>query len=328
MKRFIKNILILVIPILLLMYPLDVFLSKELKKCDKEYLGEVTIWEDIYNSRMNYDLLIYGTSRAWLHIDPAIIEGGTGLSAYNLGMDGQDFGTIEFRHQQVLKYNKAPKVILFSLDDTTLSKRLGIYLKEQFLPYMLWNNDMEDVFSQYEGYDKYDCEIPLLRYAGDYKTIRLAIKTALKKKSDEPPYRRKGYRPLPKTWTKEFDNLLATLTPDDTSQNIIVNRGLEGMFIKFIAECKQNNIQLVLVYTPTYYKMDMIRKNMQDVLDLYKKIAEENNVPFLDYSKDPMCSDIKYFYNAAHLNTFGSQIFSKKLAGDLSKENILYLHKN
>jgi hypothetical protein len=40
---------------------------------------------------------------------------------------------------------------------------------------------------------------------------------------------------------------------------------------------------------------------------------------FLDYSSDTICNNKKLFYNSQHLNSKGSEIFTKKLAKDLLK---------
>ena len=63
------------------------------------------------------------------------------------------------------------------------------------------------------------------------------------------------------------------------------------------------------------------------MMTMFQNIADRNNIPFLDYSNDPICYDTSYFYNAMHLNARGADIFTAKLAHDLDSLNIIPARK-
>lgn len=65
MKRVIKKIFLFYLPIILLSYPLDKSISNYLKQSNKCY-GEYEVWNDIYSGKINADIAIYGSSRAWV----------------------------------------------------------------------------------------------------------------------------------------------------------------------------------------------------------------------------------------------------------------------
>jgi len=155
-------------------YFIDVFISRNLKKSNSFAEGEYPVWNDVIDGKVNSDLVIYGSSRAWVHIDPAMISDSFKISAYNLGIDGHSFTLQYLRHSMLLQHNKKPKIILYSLDLFTFRKRDDLYNLEQFLPYMLYNKQIRDATIGFKGFNLWDYEIPLVRYYG----LTDALKTA------------------------------------------------------------------------------------------------------------------------------------------------------
>lgn len=115
MKKFLTKIALYVFPIVAIMYPLDLYFSKSIKKMG-DPSGEIEVWEDIYNGTINADIAIYGSSRAACHINPKILEHSFGLRAYNLGMIATSFQLQYFRHIEYIKHNIKPKAIILSVD--------------------------------------------------------------------------------------------------------------------------------------------------------------------------------------------------------------------
>ena len=60
-----------------------------------------------------------------------------------------------------------------------------------------------------------------------------------------------------------------------------------------------------------------IHKNHDFIIDKVKKISNENNILFIDYSRMPEIMDKQYFADKLHLNSKGADIFTKKLAEDI-----------
>lgn len=50
-----------------------------------------------------------------------------------------------------------------------------------------------------------------------------------------------------------------------------------------------------------------------------KTFIKKYKLPFLNYAKDSLQLDKKYFYNAMHLNKKGSLILSQKIANDIKE---------
>ena len=104
MTSFLRKISYFLIPFVLLTWPLDLFLSHNLKKSTK-HPAEYEVWNDIYSGQLNADIAIYGSSRAWVHINPEVLSQGLGKTVYNFGLDGQAFEIQYLRHIEYFKHN-------------------------------------------------------------------------------------------------------------------------------------------------------------------------------------------------------------------------------
>ncbi len=313
MKKFFTKIIWFVILLLLLSIPLDIFLSKQLSQL-RRAPGENEVWNSIYGERTNVDIAIYGSSRAWVHINPEIISEATGRSTYNYGMDGHNFWLQYLRHVELLKHQSTPKVIIHSLDVFTLQKVKGLYGMDQFLPYMLWNTNMREYTSSYEGYHLWDYYIPLVRYYGKRTLLTKSLKSFIKK-TPYKPYRNNGYRAMDVSWNEDFKKAKEQIK----EYKIRLDSASVSLFEGYLQQCKQQKIEVVLVYTPEYIEGQGFIANRQGLIKYYDSIAHQFGIPFIDYSKDSICYNKQYFYNATHLNQTGSMLLSQKLADTLSK---------
>ncbi len=313
MKKFISKILYFLLPIVVIAYPLDCAMSYYLRQ-SSIYPGEFEVWNDIYNSDANCDVAIYGSSRAWVHIDPKIVRDSLGVTVYNFGLDGHNFWLQYMRHLELLKYNKKPKTIILSVDIFSLQKRSDLYKADQFLPYMLWNPMMKAYTSSFIGYDKIDYSIPLIRYAGKLDALQLIVDHINKPQTSER-FRQNGYRGIVRAWNNDMEK--AKLS--QKSYEIKMDSNSIALFEKFIKACKSDNIELILVYTPEFIEGQKFVSNREDLMKLYKNFAKKYALNYYDYSNDTICLNKEYFYNASHLNKKGSQIFSRNFAKRLKE---------
>ncbi len=314
MKKFIIKLLFFLLPLFLLSIPVDFFLSYLLRQSTEAAMGEMQVWNDIYNSKINCEIAIYGSSRAWVHIDPQILNDSLGLTAYNFGLDGHNFWLQYFRHSQFLKYNQKPKQIILSVDIFSLEKRGDLYNYLQFLPYMLWNMDIYHHTKSYQCFSKTDYFIPLIRYAGKVKALFYGLKFLFNGNSKR--LRNNGFAAMDKPWNKDLER--ARL--EKGQYEVELNEESIALLTRFVKECKKNNIELILVYTPEYLDGQKFVINREQVFKIFKKIAAEYRLRFYDYSSDKISFNKSFFYNSSHLNKVGSELFTKKFAHDLKLE--------
>lgn len=274
--------------------------------------GDIEVWNDIYESNIECELAIYGSSRAWVHIDPRIIRDSLNYSAYNFGVDGHNFWVQHLRHIEYIKKNKAPKIIVLAVDIFSLDKSPNLYNKSQFLPFMLWNKTIREETESYNGFDFIDFYIPLIRYFGDrYTLLELMNNYLLSVQSSN--YRENGFRAMDQEWNEDFSRAKSKMNAYQAK----IDPASKRLFERFINDCKTRGVQLILTYTPEYIEGQKFISNRSEIVDLFTEYSIKNDLVFLDYSTDSICLDKNNFYNTMHLNSRGSKKFSQKLASDL-----------
>jgi len=311
MRKFINKILFFILPVMLLIYPIDYLISNYISESEDHAMGETKVWKDIYSGKINSGLVVYGSSRAWVQFSSKMIEDSLNISTYNLGIDGHNFKLQYFRHKELLRFNKKPKKIIMSVDIFTLQKKTDLYNHQQFLPFMLWNESIKDYTSSYTGFSTYDFNIPLYRYKGSLNTIKTVIYTLIRR---EPEIKRiKGYSAVVGNWNNDFYNAKSK----NDFYEIKIDSATVNLFEKFINECKNNDIELSLVFSPEFIEGQHYVRNRKELISKYQNLANKYNLQFLDYSNSEICFQKQYYYNAQHLNKNGSELFTKLLIKDL-----------
>jgi hypothetical protein len=81
--------------------------------------------------------------------------------------------------------------------------------------------------------------------------------------------------------------------------------------------CRENNIKIVLVFSPIYSGFLNNIENSDFIFNTFKKAGSDSNVLFMDYSQNSIGNQQKYFFDLDHLNREGAEEFSKLLTKDL-----------
>jgi hypothetical protein len=314
MKVLLRKLALFITPLIVLMFFVDWFMSYKLKNSRE---GEFSVWNDIYNGRVNSDVVIYGSSRAMVHLDPKIINDSLDVSTYNLGINGHNFWLQYYRHKELLEHNVKPGFIIHSVDIFTLAKRKDLFNMEQFLPYMLYNMDLHHWLESYEGYSWYDYNIPVIRYYGQFKTIGRVLKATFTGETMADSGRFLGFSAQHLKWNddlakakRKIPNFIASVDPQTVK-----------LFDTYLRECIEANIPVVLVYSPEYIEGQDFVKNRSEIMNIFAVFSAKYNIPFIDYSHDSISYNKEYFYNASHLNATGAQVFTSKLIHDIKKDD-------
>lgn len=321
MKKFLVKIFLFFLPVIVLCYPIDLLISNFFSKCHSISFAadEFSVWNDIYKKKIDSDIAIYGSSRAWVHFNSKMITDSLGYDAYNFGIDGHNFWLQYLRHKEYIANNNPPKVIILSVDYATLQKREDLYNYDQFLPYMLWNDNIMEYTSSYAGFKNQDFKIPLLRYMGKVNFFRKGITLALNDCNDLQK-REKGFVGMERKWEDD----LSKAKRKNKNYKILLDEGTIELFEKFLRECNnEEDITVLMVYSPIYFEGLEFIENHSEALEVFKSFAATYKLDFLDYSRDEICYDKTYFYNSNHLNKDGANLFTKKLIEDIKNTNAL-----
>jgi hypothetical protein len=311
-RAFIIRLGYFALPVLIFACIGDIILSRTLKQSKTYASGEYPVWNDLYGGKIVADVVIYGSSRAVVQIDPHIIEDSLQQSSYNLGVDGHNFWLQYYRHAELLRRNKAPKVIIHSLDATTLTDRGNLFNSDQFLPYMLFDETIQSKTQDYKFFSRWDFNAPMIRFLGRDRAILHAASLLFTKQPDSVG-RINGYQAQQKNWNDDLETARKKLG----TYNIVIDSGALKLFKKYLQECKDQQIRIILVYSPQYIEGQQFIHNKKYILDTYRSLGNDYNIPFLDYSNDSICQSKLYFYNSGHLNKSGSALFTRMLSHDL-----------
>ncbi|GHT19047.1 hypothetical protein AGMMS4957_02480 [Bacteroidia bacterium] len=302
MKKFLIKVSVYIVLLIAGAFTLQYILEKKIKQVNLD--GQT--W-NIFSSKISSDVIISGNSRAADDFSPQILDSVLHINSYNFGMHGQPFPVQLVRFKLFEKYNQKPKLIIHSVDFFTLSQGYRFNMR-QFSPYL--HEDLLRDGLRKMGATEAELNIPLWFYASGWRLI-LEVFT----RPSTPDFGHKGYVEKDLNWDgAKFDKVLS-------GDSLAAKREPEvvALFDSYLSYCKENDIQVILVYTPQYIKATEFTKNWDGEMQLYHDFAKKYDIPFLDYTHDAICNDITYFYNATHLNKKGAELFTLKLANDIKK---------
>lgn len=302
MKQFVYKVLITFVVIVLLATGLDALITYRLHRSDARLFKS---WNDLYFGNLKCDAVIMGSSRAWVQFSPVIIDSVLSTDSYNLGVDGRCIDAEVVKYNVYRQHNPKPKLIIQNVDYGTLALSNG-YDREQFLPY-LRDDFLFSLTKESEDFSWADRYLPLIRYAGYLQVVKEGL--GLHNKLNKFPLQ-KGYYGRNEHWD---GSVFETIESVPFCQNPEAVK----IFDNYLAQCKADGIQVVLVFAPIYIGVTQKVDNVQYVFDYYDSIATKYGYPILNYTFDSISYDTAYFYNASHLNKQGAELFSRHLAEDI-----------
>jgi hypothetical protein len=316
MKPFLNKLALFLIILVVFSCLISYAIDNGLKKTQYSYFG---VWNDLYDSEINADLLVMGSSRARQHFATPIMDSMLNLNSYVIGIEGYRFKMMNDIFYLYLQHNKKPKYLIISLDGYTLHEDHNSYYYQQFLPY-LTDENMRNLYRGYiHSFSIADYYLPLYKYRGERTQIAVGITEFLNLRK-YPQVSAKGYSSLNKEWDGTFDDYAAKLK---VPRRLDVDANDVSILANLISFCKTNNIIVILVYSPEYSGIIQITSNQDSIQQIYNKIAQCYGINYLDFINDTISRSKNLFYNSQHLNIAGAKKFSTSLANKIS-EIILY----
>ncbi len=229
MKKFLIHSVVFAAILWMFAIIADIYVSNNLRHSkERKYAA----WNGIYNDTTYYDLVINGSSRAWVQYDPHILDSILHLNTYNFGIDGSAI------NRQIIKYHKycelhgQPKYLLQNIDIFTMARTFG-YEREQFFPYFFYDKDLLLKADKYEHFTLLEKYIPYYRYIG----IDLY---------DWDAGLYKGYCGQDKAWDGSMFSQMDTVQVSSDSSML-------RLFDDFLTEQAHLGTRVILVYSPIYH---------------------------------------------------------------------------
>ena len=311
MKQFIIKLAIYAGIILAVFSVADIFLSQRLRNSN---IIEFQAWNNIYNQKLRNDVVIMGSSRAFVQFNPRIIDSVLHVNSYNLGYNAS------LVNRQVERYyaycriqNWEPKTIIYSIDYGTLSGITVNFEREQFYPYFFCDRDLVEAFDKYQHFSLMEKYIPFWRYCTCF--LDFHVYDVLTNPEEKELFY-KGFKNNRIKWVNDL------VMGKDPLKYTCSEEALR-IFKNYIKDMHSKGKNIIFVYAPLYTEFSKKFKGIDGMYTVFGDIAHEYNIPILDYSHDPICSDTSFFYNSAHLNRIGADIFTLQLSNDLKRMKLV-----
>ena len=310
MKRFFKNLFIFCAfaygTLFLLQYLVDSGLQKTF---DNDY-GD---WNSLLEGKIKDPMVFLGSSRADCHFDPILIQQKTGIPSYNLGFPAASLRFQRIKWKSYLEHNN-PKIVIQNIDLHALWDKNGPD-KKSYLPY--YNDTV--LFDELEKTDhtvSIEKWIPMSKYRGFEEVMLKGIRSAFGKKFSRDKI--KGYHRHEQSWNSDFEIFKKANNGKPDYSDYDFASGITELK-ELINDCKQRKAKLILVWTPAYYELNELQEPYFSKMKAeISTLAQQNNIPFWDFSNGVVSRDKKYFYNAFHMNNKGVAHFCSQFSDSLN----------
>lgn len=243
-------------------------------------------------------ILFFGSSRCLHHYVPAIFEKELGKKCFNAA----DWGIKNIYYHYGLLGNVlsryTPETIIFEIHpcdwlDVPFS---GIERANSLAPYCGMSDACDEMLKLSGNYWAYQLSM-VYRYTGSLPNLLTGKLGSMDRKQ-------KGWKPM--------DGIMDTTNVIAEEYPFPIDSQRVALLERFITDCQQHHIQLILVESPMYIC------SKQDVFKFPRDLAAKHHIEFIDHYRDSdFVGHPEYFYDFGHLNRQGAELFSTKLSKEL-----------
>ena len=249
------------------------------------------------------DFIIIGNSRAEQSYNDSIFSDKLDMKCVNIGWSGYPFDyQYNIMYKTYMKNNKPPKYMLVEIGPWAFFDYVNPNYIVEFLPY-LNRKEFEfyiDLCPEVLQIDRY---CPLHKYAG----MGTKIDEQLKKIRNGDDIRKHK-----NTFTH---NYIKEEKPLENNPNII------KLFRSFLTECDTQGIKVILICSPIHTDEGKVFFDMNRFWNLIHNLVP-SKIPILNYV-DLYHNDTIFFADPMHLNPYGKDCYSTKVANDIKSLHIL-----
>lgn len=270
----------------------------------------------LFSGTINTDIVMFGSSRTLLHIDPAVIEETTHLSTYNLAADGTNIFQSLFTLEEYLLHNQKPKLILFEADLNQLDKNnLLRFEKHKFREYSFLSKHTADLFN-FSILQKISHALVKSQFAANnpYVFYSFFTKTIFGKKERPEKFKDYGLWISSNGAHLKKGTLLHSATLEQSNYQIEISDETVRQFERVADFAKIHEIPLIFFSPPINYWMK--NSSLEEGLAIFQSLAKRNKyISYVDYAfDDDFSANVSLWWNAGHLNSEGARLLSEKIS--------------
>lgn len=320
MNKFLLYVFKIIFFGLISAYIMQFIADAGLKKIENSIFQD---WDRLLGGKLNSDIIILGSSRSFVSLNPNILEKTTNLSTYNLSFNAGSYNLQNLKYKAYLKNNTPPKIIIQNIDMAHFTESNRIPAPYQFIPF-LDNKNLQSGLVCY--FDEYllKTSLPLYKYNSEHRLLLKGIQSFFGRTYILFPTQ-KGFSSKNISFKRDSSNIerLKSLEKESINQTKY-SKGIISIE-NLVDTPKISQTLVVLIWLPEYSERLELNKELRLYLknQVKKIVADNKSAVFIDYSNDSISFDRKYFYDTFHLNKEGAQLMSKKLADTLKAINNL-----
>jgi hypothetical protein len=281
--------------LLLILFILDFSIGHILRyyfykqECGRQYRAIYAI------DKTKADVLIFGSSTAYHHYVPPVIEKRLNETCYNAGSPGQGI-LFEYAVLRAVLKRYSPKLILLDVNLREFKGGKDYYDRLSFLlPFYKDHEEIRPIVDLKSPLEKYKLWSSIYAYNSSFLIIAGGNSEYFKKRNSDI----EGYKPLTRVWDKPMKNWDWYEYKFDT---VKIN-----MFKAFVDDCRKAGTRLVIVSSPRY----IIFHEREASNAMVDEIAREKKVDYFDFVNDTSFTNHReYFDDDAHLNYRGAEFFT------------------
>lgn len=245
------------------------------------------------------DVVIFGSSRAKHHIDPALLESVSRQTVFNAGWDGQGIFYHRFMQQVLLSNGTQAKTFILQVDPQDLARSNASRVVSALSPFVDASPETSDIFQQC------DDRAVVKQHSQCWRFNSLVGPLVLNWLNPAPSDN--GFSALESTGRK------LVIQPDRTLRKLKPDPKVVDEYRRFISDARDRGISVVLVTCP---RLDRNEEAEEEAWPALQQLARDEHVPLLnlDERRFPELAAPELYCDAGHLNTEGSRALTKLLA--------------
>lgn len=262
--------------------------------------------EQVINGKVNKELIVLGSSRGAGNIIASQIQNETKLTSYNLSYPGSNVLFHEFILKSLLKFNKKPKKIIFSIDNPSefLEEKSLLFRFDRLYPLSKYNYINKELVDREERnlLSWVFCLGRLNKTSFSLKQVSAPVENPILTCGSMPFIKK-----LPNA-KMEFSNTVETYDANkELSEKLQAFKNIQSI-------CKENNIQLIFVFSPNYKTF-----NTNFEKRFRKLMLPENEILVYDKT-NPIYKKEAYYFDVSHLMKNGATVFTNEIVEYIKKK--------
>lgn len=264
--------------------------------------------ELMLQGKINKDIIVLGSSRGAGNILTGQLEQETGLTAYNLSYQGSHVEFHKFVLETLLKFNKPPKYVLLSIDNSSqfIKEPSLNYREDAVLPLTKYYYINHELVTQ-----NINSPLSYMFFLGRYNKFHSLFRDAFV--NTRNPIDSFGSMGILKKndVTLDYNNQIEDYNPKFEEESRL------KAFNTIQKLCELHKIKLVFVFSPSFSSFD------SRFYTRFKKLIQPEHSVFVYDTTSSIYKNQDYFYDKSHLFINGAKIFTTELSKFVKNESSL-----